>query len=103
MLLRLPDYKVDNYYAYWLKLNQITNKQSGEILDISTEITKPMYLNAMAKYLNISLMTCKRFIKESVEIGVITKHIQKDNSYRKNIYTFNSGYIIGEVFEETFY
>ena len=54
-----------------------------------------MSITDMADYLGISTLTCKRFINESVELGVITKQLEKVVSQKRNVFRINPIYTLG--------
>ena len=90
----LPKYSKDNYLAYWLKLLKKLDYRLGYIANDNVGYN-PMRITDMADYLGISTLTCKRFIKESVELGIITKQLEKVVSQKRNVFRINPKYTLG--------
>ena len=90
----LPNYSKDNYVAYWVKLLKKLDYRLGYIANDNVGYN-PMSITDMADYLSISTLTCKRFIKESVELGIITKQLEKVVSQKRNVFRINPKYTLG--------
>ena len=90
----LPNYSKDNYVAYWVKLLKKLDYRLGYIANDNVGYN-PMSITDMADYLSISTLTCKRFIKESVELGIITKQLEKVISQKRNVFRINPKYTLG--------
>ena len=90
----LPEYSKDNFILYWLKLsrklayttNVISKKGKGN--DNYTPLTD---LDIM-EYLDISERTWLRFIKESLDKGVIAKDAIEVNGFIRTQYVLNPIY-----------
>lgn len=89
-----PNYSVDVYLAYWYKLLHKLEPKSGVLVN-DTDKKIPMSLTDIATYLDTSVMTCKRFIKESVELGIITKNLVKVFKQRRNVFMIKAEYSVG--------
>lgn len=89
-----PNYSVDVYLAYWYKLLYKIEPESGILTNDSVKKI-PMSLTDIAIYLDTSVMTCKRFIKESVERGIITKDLVKVFKQRRNVFKVEVEYSVG--------
>jgi hypothetical protein len=101
------DASIDAYKEHF-GMNDITEKSGIDILKLLKKLDyrlgyiannnvgyNPMSITDMADYLGISTLTCKRFIKESVELGIITKQLEKVVSQKRNVFRFNPKYTLG--------
>jgi len=90
----LPDYSKESYLIYWLKLskkvaygsNIISNKNRG-----NDNYTSLLDCEIM-KYLDISESTWFRFIKESMNRGIIAKDTIEVNGFVRTQYVLNPIY-----------
>lgn len=79
------NYSVDDYLRYWYELTKKLGTDSDILINNTIE-KNPMNLKDIATYLDIPTKTCKGFIKESIELGVLYKKSLKINAKNKIVF-----------------